>query len=128
MKRTSSTQSLALAVITAVVGGVIGASASQAYVLQEGQTRRSVRETQGTVIRTTDSQLLEQERRNERLQEMQEAAHSAAMDDIEAAVEYDARAHYRAYRWCVFNGYDHPRRLTSCVDGMLSTGEYNPID
>lgn len=125
MKKANSSQSLALAVLTAVLGGVVGASATSAYIIP-GAEPRSIRSDQGSIQRSADFELMQQDRRTERLRALQNADHAAAAD--EATEEEDARAYFRAQRWCIFNGYDHPRRLASCVYDMMEGGMYDPID
>lgn len=127
MKRSNPSQTLALAVLTAVIGGFVGASATTAYMMPAGAMRHSIRSDIGTINRSAGYELLEQDRRTARLRALQEEVYMSAPED-DVQMELDARAHGRAYRWCMFNSYSHPRRLTSCVDSMLQNGSYDPID
>ena len=122
MKRCNSNQSFALVALVAIVGGYIGASASSAYVMDNGYDHQSQRSIEQNVF-NLENALRVQERRNVRLQDTQEAeaVHAAAQE--EADDTFDARAHFRAYRECLSLGYTRSR-LHSCIESMLVNGEY----
>lgn len=139
MKCNKTLQSYLMVAVAAAAGTVIGTSAMTGYVMNGTQHHAGYRNPRlmhrgfrpspryeqqiGNTHRDIAVELREQERRLAGLRQAQEPVHAAAPEPREAPT-FDARAHYRAYRWCVFNGYDHPRRIVSCVDEILDTGSY----
>lgn len=135
MKKTSNHNLVAVAVVAAL-GSFLGTSAVTGFVANDDVALRyegehpNARSVTGTVNRDNDTLIRIQDRRNVRLRAEQEAGYSAAPEEFveDSAQKRDIRNHYRAYRWCVFNGYDHPRRLPACVDAILSDGDYDVLD
>ena len=126
MKRNTSQQSLALVALVAIVGGYIGASVSTALVVGPNYNAPSSRPEQqdGNIHRDIETMLRLQERSLAILRVEQEEAMYGAADEEDRPV-FDRRDRARAYRWCIFNDYDHPRRLPSCVQSLLNDLEFD---
>lgn len=111
-------------IVVGVVAAVIGAAISSTMMPSDAGYASIRRLESGTVNRDVDSQLREQDRRNDRLQEIQDEdeLHGAAAEDI--AIE--ALSYIRSRYLCRKQGIrPDSARFVSCIEAFMQTGEYN---
>ncbi len=119
---------MVVALVAAVVGATIGSTLLPAetygYVSSNGY-RPSARSIDSSYVRDPALELRQQERRVDRLQEMQEeeVLHGSAMEEVDA-VEFVV--FYQAYLQCRRHGYQPGRsRFNECVQSYMHTGDYS---
>jgi len=119
------------ALVTVAAGAVcVGAAVSAVLVSVRAMPEDFVRPSNRTEYRRSaadrdaEDAIRVQDRRNERLQELQEeAAHkSASVEEEDVSEREGRRAYFRAESWCLLNGYANSRRLARCINRMVETG------
>lgn len=114
-------------IVVALVAVVVGAGIGSTLLPQETVGSVSPRRMEyGSYRRDSHTELLTQQRRNERLQEMQEDAYMHGSADVDPV---DVFTYYQAYLECRRAGYTPGRvRFNECLEAVLLTGDYNALN